>query len=391
MNKQSRKNVIILGICFFMICGLTALSWASESGPLAPVPMKKAGNPGPVGHSKFFVIDAPVVNGKAQIALPLDTPKGAIALVLGESAARAYTADLKVLEPIDINDAALKSMNIPSANTRFNLDTLSPGTHTMMFEGLKTGEVLKMVIAQPESPLSLAVQVKPLAARSGEPVKITAEILDGERTAATFIRAQLPDGRYFRLNDNGTNGDETADDGIYSYAFTAPAVENFKNINIRTTAKGKRSNGTTYLRNALTAVMVTNPTARIVKESIAVQDTSISIPVTAFAKNSGKYRILVLFGYNGTTLAYSSEDFMVTATHRPVKLPLPIAARPANQAVIKLLNRTTLGLEQEIEISLTPTAPPPDFQSITSKTTPLPPSKIEAARHIQNQTDNHHH
>jgi hypothetical protein len=367
------------------------MSWASESGPLAPVPMKKAGNPGPVGLSKFFVLNAQAVNGNAQITLPLDTPSGAIALVLGEPAARAYTADHKALEPIDINDAELKRMNFPSANTRFNLDRLSPGLHTMKFEGLKTGEGLQMVIAQPESPLSLSVQVTPLAARSGDPVKITAEILDTELTISNVIKAQLPDGRFFRLNDNGTNGDEIADDGVYSYTFIAPGVENFRSINIRTTAKGKRSNGSHYLRNALTAVMVTTATARIDKDNITVENTGLSIPVASIEKNSGNYRILVLFGFNGTTLAYSSEDFSIQSVHQPIKLPLPTAAHPANQAVIKLLNKTTLGLEQEIEISLTPTAPPPDFQSLTPKSSPLPLSKVRAAQLIQNQNDNHHH
>lgn len=376
------KKTLTLFSIFFLMIG--SFSFASEAGALDPAPFPGRGQASPLVKSKFFILEAAVKNGTAQVQLPLDMPGRGIALVLGEFSVKSVGPDQRALEPLTFRDEEMDRMNLPSANTRFNLDSLSPGLQSLTLYDLKDPRYVRMVISQPESRLELQVQVKPLAARCGESVTVTAYIEDEHLPQEVSINAALPNGKTVMLNDNGQDGDLAADDGIYSGTFIAPGITDFQGINIRFTAKGKRFNGIEFQRNALNTVMLTQPRGKIFKDRIVMNPHEIIVPLAAAR---GNYRVEIIFGVEGTCLAYSRENIRLAQQGTPVlvSLPLPGEAQSADRAVVRLLNKDTLGLEEEIEIHLTPAQAPPDFQSISDQTPPMPDSKRQAAEKMNDE------
>jgi len=383
---MTMKNTILI-ICFSLIIA-GGIAFASESGTVSPAPFPKVGQKSPPINSKFFVMEAEVKNGTASVTIPLDTPSKGIALVLGEPSIKAFAVGKQALEPLSFQDNEMKKINLPAKNTRFNLDPLSPGRQSINLSGIKNGKSVHMVISQPESPLQMQVQTAPLAARCGEKVTVTAAILDKQFPQQVEITAALPGKSPFNLNDSGLNGDQTPGDGVYSGTFTAPRVNGFQGVNIRFTAKGKRFDGIEFQRNAINSVMVTQPQTQILRQQVASSPDSIIVPVKAAR---GKYRIEIIFGYDGTAFAYARRNFTMWGTPAEVKLPIPEEALAANQALIRLLNKNTLGLEEEFEIQLTPTQPPPDFSSLGENTPTMPESKKLAAEKIKEEEQNSSH
>ena len=375
-----KKLITILSITLFIMSGICL---ASESGTIDPAPFPKVGKPGPVTQSKFFVLEGTINNGKADVSFPIDTPRNAMVVVLGESSVKAF-AGQKSLAPMSFSDEEMSRVNMPKDNTRFNLDKLLPGTQSLTLQGLNGEKYVRMVVAQPESPLALTVQVFPLAPRSGDKVTVTAQIKDEKFPTEAIIKGVLTDQVSFNLQDDGLNGDETAGDGIYTGSFIAPIVEGFKGMNIHFSADGKRFDGMEFRRNGLGSVMVTNPVAKILKESIAIGTETITIPLKAA---NGKFRVEIIFGVNGTALAYSREETVQTGEASDIILPIPPAALAADRAIVRLLNMETLGLEDEFEIQLTPTQAAPDFDSISPETPQLPKLKTQALEKIKKNNE----
>lgn len=375
-----KKLITILSITIFIMTGICL---ASESGIINPAPFPKIGKPGPVTQSKFFVLESIINNGNAEVSFPIDTPRKAMILVLGEKSVKAF-AGQKALAPMSFRDEEMSRVNIPADNTRFNLDTLLPGKQSLTLYGLNGEKYARMVVAQPESPLALEIQVFPLAPHSGDTVTVTAQIKDEKLPAEAAIKGILADQTLFSLQDDGLNGDETAGDGIYTGSFIAPAVEGFKGMNIRFSAEGKRFDGMEFRRNVLGSVMVTNPAAKVLKEGITVGTESITVPLKAA---NGKFRVEIIFGVNGTSLAYSREETVQTGKGSEVILAIPPAALAADRAMVRLLNMETLGLEDEFEIQLTPSKAAPDFNAISPETPQLPRSKVQAIKKLNKNDD----
>lgn len=373
-----KKIIIILSISLFLVCSMLT---AAESGSLDPVPFPKVGNAGPAANSKFFVVSGLIHNGTAEISLPIDTPERSMAVVLGEFSASAFVGD-ETLEPIYFSDKELTRISMPEGNTRFNLDQLQAGRQLLTLNGLKSEKYVQMVVSQPASPLELEVTVKPLAAHSGDKVTVFARLKDEKFPVEAVITGDTDAGISFGLNDDGTGADETADDGIFTGTFTAPEVDGFNGVNIRFTAEGKRFQGTEFRRNVLSAVMVTNPVGKVLGNGISAGPAGIVVPLKAA---EGKFRVEIIFGYNGTTLAYSSEEVVQTGNASNVTLPMPEAGLSADRAVVRLLNMKTLGLEDELEIRLTPTQAPPDFDALARKTVEMPYSKALAAEKMKEE------
>lgn len=371
-----KKLFLILSLCVL----LSGISFAAESGPLAPAPFPTAGKPGPIAKSKMFVTDAAVKDGKASVTIPLDTPRRAMIMVLDEPSVQAFTGDLKMLTPMKIREKELSRMNLPVNNTRFNLDSLTPGKQLLHLHGIRNEGRVKLVISQPDTSMTMMAQVTPLAARSGQNVTISVRLLDEGTPKNVSVRAMLPGLAFINLEDNGTEGDKAANDGIYTATFTAPAVRGFEGVNIRFTAQGQRHDGTPFMRNGLGSVMVTNPKSGISRQSVTVGENSITVPVRAA---EGRYRVAAIFGYHNSTLAYSREDVQLDGASASVTLPLPQESLAANRVLIRLLNKDNLGLEDEYELVLTPRQAPPDLSKTNRQAPPLPPSKARAAEKMK--------
>jgi len=371
-----KKQILSIVVCVLTVVLFSSLTGAVESGPLAPMPFPVAGKAGPTAQSRFFVLESAVFNGTATVTLPIDTPANAVALILGESKVRALTGDQMALEPMVFEEQEMKRMNLPAGNTRFDLGDLPAGSRVLFLNNIN-GKRLKMVVSQPDTPLTLAVQVTPLAARSGQRVTVTARMSDEAALQYAEITAAPVGGSLFKLNDQGLDGDLLAGDGIYSGGFKAPAVDGFNGINIRFSAEGERHDGSRFLRNAISSVMVSQVRSGFVKENIAVSPVGLTVPVKA---SSDRYRVEVIFGNGETSLAFARENIEPSDATRLVSLPLPQSAAAADRALIRLLNRDTMGLEDETLIKLTPTQALPDLKTPAPTAVPLPPSKERAVQ-----------
>lgn len=371
------KKLFILFSITILFAGLVI---ADESALINPTPMPELGKASPLASSKFFVVEATISGGMANVTLPLDTPEGAIAMVLGQKAVSAVTSDNKTLSCVQFNEDEMERMNIPAVNARIDLASLRSGKNQLHLRGLEGDQPVKMVVAQPQSPVSLEVMVRPLAPRSGEPVTVLARVLDNGIPTDVKITGSLPNVPNFYLNDKGENGDAVANDGLYTATITAPVVDGFKGVNVRFHADGTRENGDQFRRDVVNSMMVTTPVSQLEAADIHVAGRSLQIPLKAA---NGRFRVEAIFGHNGTAFTYSRKDVTLYGTNAVVSLEMPELATSANHAIIRLLNIDTLGKEDEVEIALTPTTKAPDFDSLRFAPPVMPESKAKAAqKHI---------
>ncbi len=371
-----------LFILFSITVLFVGLVMADESALINPTQMPEIGKASPLASSKFFVTEAAIHGGVADVLLSLDTPKGAIAMVLGQESVSAVTADNRMLNCLRFSEGEMKRMNIPAVNSRIELDSLKPGKNVVYLSGLAGDQPVKMVVAQPQSPVSLEVMVRPLAPRSGEPVTLLARVMDNGIPTGVTIEGSLPNCTPFYLNDKGENGDAVANDGLYTATVTAPVVDGFEGVNVRFHAVGTRENGVVFNRDVVNSMMVTNSVSRVDSANVNVVGRSLQVPVKAA---NGRFRVEAIFGHNGTAFTYARKEVILSGNDAVVSLEMPELATSANHAIVRLLNIDTLGKEDEVEIALNPTSKAPDFDSLRFAPQALPASKVAAAKKHANE------
>ncbi|HET9679292.1 MAG TPA: hypothetical protein VFP95_01885 [Gammaproteobacteria bacterium] len=388
----------------FVLLPFAAL--AVDWGVLTPAPLPVPNAAGPVHHSKTFIAKAPIQNGVAQIKLPLDTPENSLMVIFGE---QKLTARVKqsgaLLQKRQYRQQMLTKMGVPAVGTRLNVSKLSAGEQILRIETAKREGVLHYAVAQPDSPLALQVQVHPLAAQSGEMVTVTAD-LSSAAIASARVNANVRGMGPIALSDNGQGADLRANDDIFTGQFRAPTTPGLKNLRLRVDATGQLAGSTAFKRTAGAGIMVSASSAAL--GAIQTAPDQLGIDLTG---EPGRYRVEVIYGANGQTLAWANDTVTINANaaataylragdkkNRPIRhikrsaperfpgqpvaqhitLPRPDIAAAADQAVVRLLNLDTLALEAETLVELTPlTDVVPRFQ----KPAPgLPDSKAEAAR-----------
>jgi hypothetical protein len=350
-------------------------AWAAEWGVLEPGPYPGPASPGPKHSSKLYVVRAVVENGQAEVVLPLTQPKGALAVVLGDRPQGAAVRG-KALPRREFFEPELSAMDLSPEGVRFDLSALAPGEQRLVLSGLAKPEV-QIAVAEPESPLALSLQVTPLAARSGEPVVVTAELADERAVRRAQVLARLSNGKQLLLRDDGEPPDARAGDGVFTGAFTAPEVAGFAPVELRVEAGGQRWDGTPFARVATAAVMVTKPASGVAPEGVQVAPEALAVPLLPA---SGRFRVEVLYAAGQTAFAYAQEEVQLAGEAAAVSVPRPRETWGADKALVRLLNLDTLGVEAELEVPLTPLGPAPDFRVLGQKAQPLPASKAEAAR-----------
>lgn len=366
---MKRLRVLLVGSLLATAAG------AAEWGMLEPGPYPGPASPGPKHSSKLYVVRAVVENGQAEMVLPLTQPKGALAVVLGDRPQGAVVRG-KALPRREFFEPELSTMDLSSEGVRFDLSTLEPGPQHLMLSGLANPEV-QLAVAEPESPLALSLQLTPLAVRSGERVVVTAALEDERPLRRGEVIARLSTGTLLVLKDDGTDPDVQAGDGVFTGAFTAPDVPGFGPVELRVEAGGQRWDGTPFARVATAAVMVTKPTSGVAPEGVQVASEALVVPLLPA---SGRFRVEVLYAAGHTAFAYAQEEVRLAGEAAAVSVPRPRETWGADKALVRVLNLDTLGVEAELEVPLLPLGPAPDFQVLSQKANPLPPSKAEAAR-----------
>ncbi|KDA53643.1 hypothetical protein EG19_05430 [Thermoanaerobaculum aquaticum] len=364
-------------LTFVLLASLlvTGSLWAAEWGLIEPAAYPGKGVAGPAHHSKLFVVSAPVVNGEAEVVLPLTHPRGALAVVLGDRPSRAWAKE-KALPRKEFVEPELETMDLPGEGVRFGLDALTPGEHRLRLQGLSKPAV-QVAVAEPESPVELVLQVRPLAVRSGEEVVVSAQVVDEAPVAGAQVVATLSSGARLVLKDDGQAPDERAGDGIFTAAFVAPEVRGMAPVELQVKAAGVRGKGEPFMRVAPAAVMVTKPATGVADEGVSVSPENLVVPLKPA---TGRFRVEVLYAAEGTTFAWAQEEVNLSGNAAQVTLPRPQETWGADKALVRLLNMDTMGVEAELEVALTPLASPPDFRAKAQAAPALPASKAEAAR-----------
>ena len=145
--------------------------------------------------------------------------------------------------------------------------------------------------------------------------------------------------------------------GRYRATLTARPESGLLPLSIRVDAHGALEGGAPFARTALTAAMVAAGAADLDLAGVGIDAETLSVPVVG---SPGEYRLEAVFGArldpsgdeDLTSLAYSREDFHLTADGAAVSLPIPDAAAGAERLTLRLLNRATLAVEREIELPI---------------------------------------
>lgn len=370
------RRLFVLSTILLSYAGILS---AGQSGPLAPTAFKGAKQAGPQHSSKFYIHEAKANAGNAEIDLLLDTPKGAIAVVMGEQSIQAAAQD-KQLDGISYYESDLEMMDLPAMGTRFNLDHVNAGQIKMNVSNTKKSHVLT-IVAQPQSPVALLTRISPLAVRVGDWVTVEAQLADSEALPHknTFIKGKFSTGGTVKLSDNGKGADRDAGDGIFTGKFRAPNVKKMKSIKIQLDAKGQRGFGNSSIqRTGVAAVMVTEAASGF-QSDVYADDQSIHVPLKAA---QGKFRVSIIYAANGKNLAWAEEDITLADENADLSIEHPQVASGADQAVVRLLNFQTGGLEAEQLIQLQPNGKAPIRSNAQLAPKALPQSKQEALANL---------
>ncbi len=366
-----KKILFILLVLAFTLL-TTAAEWGRLSGTM-PL-LKQAG---PIHNSKYFVTNADVKDGKINLKIPVNTEKNIIIMATGFEASKVTLDNKKPIAYKRYNTPDLESMEIPGVGSRIQLEALKPGIHSLLIEGQKMTGNVQLIIAEPESKVELKTKIFPLAAKAGEEVTVEAQLGTDIYSPSVIAKAFLTDGQIVALNDKGENGDKVANDGVFTGTFTAQTMKTFEGINMRIETEGTLNNGFPFKRTSSAAVMVTNPQTTI--EDLAINEKTLKI---SLAETEGKYRIEVIFGTEEQSIAYARET-VVANGNLEVLIPRPTISAPATKAIVRVLNMNTLGLDDEMEVKLTPFTPDEKIvidPKPANKKAVLPPSKLEAAK-----------
>ncbi|HXT51907.1 MAG TPA: hypothetical protein VN811_12745, partial [Thermoanaerobaculia bacterium] len=244
----------------------------------------------------------------------------------------------------------LESFDLPAFGVGIRLDAAGAGTFTLKSDD--GGGPVAVVVNEEGSPVEMRVQATPLAARAGEPVTVEARLFAGGRpVSGAQVAARLQEWERARAPIALVEGEP----GRYRGTLTAHPDAGLLPLSIRIDARGTLAGGAPFARTALTAAMVAAGVADVDLAGVGIGAESLSVPVLGAP---GEYRLEAVFGarLDGageedlTSLAYSREDFHLTADGAAVSLPIPDAAAGAERLTLRLLNRATLAVERELEL-----------------------------------------
>jgi hypothetical protein len=367
-----KKILFILFVSIFSL-SITAAEWGKLSGNMPQ--LKQAG---PIHHSKYFVTNADVKDGKINARIPINTEKNVVIMVTGFATTQATLDNKKPVAFKRYNTPDLESMEIPGVGSRIQLEDVKPGLHLITIEGKKMTETVQLIVAEPDSPLEMKAQITPLAVKSGETVTVQIHLNKEVYSPSVKAKAFLANGQIVELNDNGQSSDKIAGDGIFTGTFIANTMKNFEGINMRIETEGTLNNGFPFKRTSSAAVMITNPQTTI--EDLVVNDKNLKV---CLGEAEGKYRVEVVFGTKEQSIAYARETVAAENRNLEVLIPRPSISAPATKAIVRVLNMNSLGLDDEMEIKLTPFTPDEKIvidKKPANKQAVLPLSKIEAAK-----------
>lgn len=375
MKTMIRTFLMLAGSSF----AVSAAAFAGESGHLPGGPLPEPGSAGPAHHSQLFVASGTIRNGNARLDIPLDAPGNAVLVVFDEHPLAARAPQGGKLPGKAFNNPSLQSMDVPAIGARIELGSLRRGANAVTIESARRSGQLRYAVLQPESALEMVVQAAPLAARSGEPVTVTAQ-LDSADAATTRVSAKVRGVGKVRLHDDGAGADARAGDGIFTARFDAPRVKGLQETVIRVDADGQLADGTRFRRTASATAMTSEAMLQLSAADIAVDADGLRIPLNA---PKGRFRVEAIFGVKGggtkgQALAWARDEVQGKRGPRAVSLPRPEAAAAADRVIVRVLDMDSRAVAAEVALDLQPQASGVQFAPAAEPA--LPASKAAAAQ-----------
>lgn len=336
-------------------------------GPLDGTLLDKTPPPGPIQRSSLYIVNAPVKIRKAEADIALDTPSGAVIVFL-----ETGPKEIGVVKPQG-EVIPLKMGEDSNLGQEVELGSLSAGKHRLEIRGVMEKRA-DFIVSQPNSPLILNVQSKPLSLRTGETAELIAILEDKFPPKQAMVEARFSSGQKRTLISRGAND--------FSLRFPAPIAKNgMDDIGVEVLAFGIRYDGSPFRREAMTHFIVTSPATKIEKELFVSESGDLEITVSPLSriKKPIELRLDVYYAYSGKKIAWAREDFVVDEELQRVSIQRPNIAKAADSAFLRLINTNHFGIEDTRFVHL-----PRDFDAakrfVMPSTNPLqlPESKRRA-------------
>lgn len=182
-----------------------------------------------------------------------------------------------------------------------------------------------VVVAEPESTVTLSTWAAPLSRQPGQPVTLHAELRDGETPlagAAVTARFVSPSGRTLdlepvTLTDRGN--------GVYSVTLPDLPMQAAGTWHVRFDAEGTTASGTQFVRTGAGELVAERGAARLGTIRTEVVEDALRVSLDADVRLAGAYRFDVLIAdRSGNAVAWGEgrRDLTLGATKLELDIPL---------------------------------------------------------------------
>jgi hypothetical protein len=205
-----------------------------------------------------------------------------------------------------------------------------------------------VVVAEPESSVTLSTWAAPLSRQPGEPVTLHAELRDGESPlAGANVTARLvnPRGRTIEnvtLTDRG--------EGVYSATLTDLPMHAPGTWTVRFDAEGATPAGTRFARTGSGELVSERGAARLGTIRTEVVGDALRVSLDANVKLAGAYRLDVIVAdrdHNALAWGEGRRDLTLGATKLELDIPLANLGGANPEALfydVRLLGLDTMGV-----------------------------------------------
>jgi hypothetical protein len=293
------------------------------------------------GDSSMIVWTIPATPEAAggRVRTTLRTPAGAVLAPSDrgslERGLRRFTLDPAETAELGVAGGAQEVLHVARASAAsYHLDLGLP-------EDVKG---VTVVVAQPESALTLSTWAAPLSRQPGEPVTLYAELLDGEvRVPGALVTARLasPDGRA-----HASMPLEARADGTYSLVLPDLPDSTPGAWQVRFEATGRTANGTRFARTGSGELVAERGAARLLEVGTAVVGDALRVTASVDVRIAGTYRFDAIFAdgsQNG--IAWAEGVRTLAAGRSTIEMNIPLADLSAAPLTDLVLDARLLGLD----------------------------------------------
>ncbi|HVE70813.1 MAG TPA: hypothetical protein VNI54_05540 [Thermoanaerobaculia bacterium] len=175
-----------------------------------------------------------------------------------------------------------------------------------------------VVVAEPESLVTLSTWAAPLSRQPGQPVTLHAELRDGdEPLSGAKVVAHI--GREkVTLADRGN--------GVYELTLSDLSIATAGALHIRFDAEGATSEGTRFARTGSAEIVNERGAARLGAISTRVVDDALRVSLDTDVKLAGAYRLdVIVADRNGNAVAWAEGRRDLTIGNTKLELDIPLA------------------------------------------------------------------